>query len=414
MWYLKNTFLWFMGIMLVSMTHAATIHIGPKAQVKSINAALKRAKDGDTLIVNSGLYQEGNISINKSITLLGQNNPVIDGQGKYEPISVRAPYVKIEGFTVKNSGQSSLNDIAGIKIYNTEHVTISKNILDNNFFGVYAQNSKHCVISNNRITAYGVTEQMIGNGVHGWKCDSVQIEQNQITGHRDGVYLEFVTHSSISHNLSIRNLRYGLHFMFSHENGYFYNTFKHNGAGVAVMYTRSVRMEHNIFEENWGDAAYGLLLKDITDSNIESNSFILNTTGVYMEGSNRIQVKKNIFMGNGWAVRMQSNCSDNMLTNNNFIQNTFDLTTNGSLTLNHLVSNYWDKYEGYDLNRNGIGDIPYHPVSLFSVIVEKYPMAMILFRSFMVTLFDRTERALPSLTPENLKDEKPLIKALAL
>lgn len=94
------------------------------------------------------------------------------------------------------------------------------------------------------------------------------------------------------------------------------------------------------------------------------------------------------------------------------MQNTFDVATNGTMTLNHFERNYWDKYEGYDLNKDGIGDIPFRPVSLFSMLVERYPTMMILFRSFMVTLFDRTEKLLPSLTPEGLKDESPRIKSV--
>jgi nitrous oxidase accessory protein len=33
--------------------------------------------------------------------------------------------------------------------------------------------------------------------------------------------------------------------------------------------------------------------------------------------------------------------------------------------LMNLIENYWDKYEGYDLDKNKIGDIPYHPLSLY-------------------------------------------------
>ena len=94
------------------------------------------------------------------------------------------------------------------------------------------------------------------------------------------------------------------------------------------------------------------------------------------------------------------------------MQNTFDVATNGALSLNYFENNYWDKYEGYDLDKDGIGDIPFRPVSLFSMLVERYPSAMLLFRSFMVTLFDRTEKLLPSLTPESLKDEKPRMKSM--
>ena len=135
---------------------------------------------------------------------------------------------------------------------------------------------------------------------------------------------------------------------------------------------------------------------------------------IYAEGANRIHMEKNVFRSNGWALKMQASCSDIVLEKNNFIGNTFDVGTNGSLVMNRFINNYWDKYEGYDLNRDNIGDVPYRPVSMYSMIVEQNPPAMILFHSFIVSLMDKSEKVIPSLTPENLKDEHPLMKSLPL
>jgi nitrous oxidase accessory protein len=109
-------------------------------------------------------------------------------------------------------------------------------------------------------------------------------------------------------------------------------------------------------------------------------------------------------------MKIQASCMDIAVSKNNFVGNTFDIGTNGSLVLNTFNSNYWDKYEGYDLNHDKIGDIPYRPVSLYSMIVEQNPPAMMLFRSFITSLLDKTEKLIPSLTPENLKDNTPLMR----
>ncbi len=111
-------------------------------------------------------------------------------------------------------------------------------------------------------------------------------------------------------------------------------------------------------------------------------------------------------------MRMQANCMDNKIERNNFLGNTFDVSTNGSLTLNYFSQNYWDKYEGYDLNKDKLGDVPYRPLSLYSVIIEKNPPAMLLYRSFMISLLDKSEKIIPSLTPENFVDLQPLMKPL--
>ena len=395
-------------------TYANTIRVGIKQANTSIQMALLNAVRGDTILVEKGIYHEKNIVIKKSIILLGLDLPVLDGENKFEIISIKANGVVVDGFRIIHSGVSSIEDFAGIKIYNARDVIIRNNKLEDTFFGIYSQYGLNCIIEKNTLRSYSKQEQQTGNGIHCWKSDSMRIIANTITGHRDGIYFEFVTNSVIWRNISEKNLRYGLHFMFSNNDEYISNIFKDNGAGVAVMFSKNVKMIHNYFEENWGDGAYGLLLKEITDSYIETNRFVKNTIGIYMEGASRIQLEKNVFESNGWAMKIQASCMDVAVKNNNFVSNTFDVGTNGSLVLNTFNNNYWDKYEGYDLDKNKLGDIPYRPVSLYAMIIDQNPTAMILFRSFMASLLDKTEKILPTLTPEHLKDDHPLMKPLPL
>jgi nitrous oxidase accessory protein len=399
---------------MVSGIYAKTIRIGKRHPVNTIRQALLLAVNGDSLIVEQGVYHEKNLIISKSIFLIGINHPVLDGEKKYEIISVKANGVVVDGFTIRHSGISSIEDFAGIKIYSCRDVVIKNNILDDTFFGIYTQYGKNCTIEKNKLVSYSKEEQQSGNGIHCWKADSMRIIGNSISGHRDGIYFEFVTNSVIWRNIAEKNLRYGLHFMFSNNDAYISNVFTNNEAGVAVMYSNHVKMIHNYFEQNWGDGAYGLLLKEISDSHIETNHFIKNTIGIYMEGTSRIQLEKNVFESNGWAMKIQASCMEVAVVKNNFRGNTFDVGTNGNLVLNTFNNNYWDKYEGYDLNRDNLGDVPYRPVSLYAMIIEQNPPAMILFRSLMTSLLDKTEKILPSLTPENLKDINPLMKALPL
>ncbi len=400
--------------LLAQKAVASIIIVGAGQRFAQIKPALLACKAGDTVLVKNGFYKEGNIVIDKRICFFGENFPVIDGDKRFEVITIKSDSVVIRGFRVQHSGYATLDDPGGIKVQNSNYVVVENNRLYDNFFGVYIQYGKHCIIRNNVLVAFGKEEQQIGNGIHCWKSDSLQIIHNDITGHRDGIYFEFVTHSVVWRNISHGNIRYGLHFMFSNDDSYFSNVFRSNGAGVAVMFTKRVTMMNNTFEENWGDAAYGLLLKEISDSYIGGNFFHKNTSGIFMEGTSRIIVEKNGFTKNGWAMQVQASCMDNSITQNNFQANTFDIGTNGTVVLNTFDSNFWDKYEGYDLNRNGIGDVPYRPLTMFSVVVEKNPSAMLLFRSFLVTLLDRSEKIFPTLTPDNFIDNAPLMKALDL
>jgi nitrous oxidase accessory protein len=390
------------------------LHAGKDRSFKTIASAIGQAQPGDTVFVDAGLYHEHSLIIDKKLVLLGIGYPVLDGEHKYENVAIKANGVTFSGFKIINSGISSLNDIAGIKIYTRKYVSVTGNQLDNCFFGIYSEYCTSCLIKGNTLTGRQAEEQQSGNGIHCWKSDSMQIIANTITGHRDGIYFEFVTNSLIWRNSAIGNIRYGLHFMFSSNDTYAVNIFENNGAGVSVMFSKQVKMFHNYFRENWGDGSYGILLKEISDSYIDGNTFENNTSGIFIEGASRVEMYKNTFRNNGWALKIQASCMDIVVKNNNFKGNTFDVGTNGSLVLNNFDYNYWDKYEGYDLNRDKIGDIPYRPVSMFSMLVEKNPPAMILFRSLITALMDKSEKIIPSLTPENLKDNHPYMNPVQL
>jgi nitrous oxidase accessory protein len=385
-----------------------TWEVSMNGTVSSIRQAVVRASPGDTILVEPGIYLEKGLLIDKALVLRGIGQPVLDGQGKYEIVSIKSDNVTLEGFCIRHSGYSGWKDIAAVRLYGVKNAHILGNILEDTFFGIYSQNTDNCSIEGNILSSNGNNKS--GNGIHCWHCNRMHITGNQITRHRDGIYFEFVTNSLIRNNRSYQNVRYGLHFMFSHNDRYEGNTFQHNEAGVSVMFSHGVDMEGNTFEENLGGGAYGILLKEISDSRIQGNHFIRNTIGIYMEGTTRVGVAKNTFIGNGWAMKVQASCSEDTITHNNFTGNTFDVATNGTLVLNTFDRNYWDKYEGYDLNHDGIGDIPYHPVSMYAMIAEKNPAVMMLFHSFMVSVLDKSEKVVPSITPVNLIDHQPAMK----
>lgn len=377
---------------------------------QSIQKAVDKALPGDTLMVSSGTYPQSGIVIRKSLSIIGEDYPVLDGKMEGNVLVIAADNVTVQGFKIINTGKSNMDDSAGIKFFDSKNCVVKDNILENTFFGLHFSNSSGLTIIGNKIHSGAVREFEVGNGIHLWKCKNSFIGNNQVSGHRDGIYLEFVTNTQAKENLIQKNMRYGLHFMFSHDNSYIRNTFKNNGAGVAVMYTKNVLMKENRFEENWGSSAYGILLKDISDSEVIGNIFLKNTVGIYMEGSSRIEFTGNTFRENGWALKLMASCDQNTFKGNNFTQNTFDMSSNGSVVLNTITENYWDKYEGYDLDKDYVGDVPYRPINLYSVIVEKIPAAVILWRSFLVTLLDRMEKILPTMTPDQMIDQSPKMR----
>ncbi|MGB5237860.1 MAG: NosD domain-containing protein, partial [Flavobacteriaceae bacterium] len=216
----------------------------------------------------------------------------------------------------------------------------------------------------------------------------------------------------IENNISSHNVRYGLHFMFSNNDSYRGNTCEDNGAGVAVMFSKHINMSGNTFKKNWGTASFGLLLKEINDAEIIGNTFQENTIGISIEGSNRIEYRNNEFISNGWALKVRGACYTNTFTDNNFLYNSFDISYNSKINDNIFEQNYWSNYSGYDLDKDGIGDVPYRPVKLFSYIVNRTPETIVLLRSLFMDIIDFSEKVSPVFTPDNLLDPKPRMKRL--
>ena len=403
-----------LSLLLAQPAFCTTILVGKTQVIASLKKGIEAAKDGDTILLQKGIYKEGNIVITKSIRLIGIDKPVLDGENKYEILTVSGSVILIRGIHFINAGYSNMNEYAAINLVDAENVIIENNSIEHCYFAIHVANSRYCLISNNTVTGTPKTEQTSGNAIHLWKCNNMVIEDNDVQGHRDGIYFEFVTHSFVTGNKSHNNIRYGLHFMFSNNDSYIDNHFSDNGAGVAVMYSHHVVMLRNTFNHNWGSNAYGILLKEISDAQIMKNNFTENTMAILMESTNRIDIARNDFNNNGWAFRIQASCNENTIAFNNFNGNTFEVATNGTMMLNKFYHNYWDKYEGYDMNKDGFGDVSYHPVSMYSMVVEQNPNSVILLRSFMVSLLDKAEKAIPSLTPELLIDEQPFMRRIEL
>jgi nitrous oxidase accessory protein len=390
-----------------------TLTVCKSCEFTSIKEAIFKAEDFDTILVKKGNYKEYDIIIDKPLTLLGEDLPVIDGELKGEIIRITADNVTVDGLFIINVGVSYTEDYAAIRVERSKNFVIQNVVLENLFFGIYLEKSSYGKVYHNKIIGDAVEEYNSGNGIQLWHSNHIVIENNYVENVRDGIYLEFSDDCLIKNNVSVENLRYGLHFMFSNDDVYRDNTFENNGAGVAVMFSKKIKMLNNTFRKNWGSASYGMLLKEINDAEIIGNTFEENTIGINIEGTNRIVYKNNNFINNGWAIKVRGACYANDFINNNFLYNSFDLAYNSKLNDNKFEHNYWSNYTGYDLDKNGVGDIPFRPVKLFSYVVNRTPEAIILLRSLFIDIIDFSEKVSPVFTPDNLMDNAPKMKMIA-
>lgn len=400
-----------LALLFINYNYAKTIEVCADCAVKTIKEGVTLAQDGDTVLVKKGIYKEVDIAINKAISIQGENQPTIDATGQQISIfSCQTDNFTISGFKFINVGMSYTKEIAAVFTSHCTGFTLSNNVIEDCFYAFIMQRAHSGLLLNNKVYGKAVEETSSGNGFHIWKSDDMNIIGNLVQGMRDGIYLEHVTCSLITKNISKNNIRYGLHFMFSHNNTFFQNEFRENGAGVAVMFSKHITMYENTFHYNWGTASYGLLLKEIYDAEIYDNIFDKNTIGINIDGCNRINYFHNDFIQNGWALRFTGGCYTNIFVENNFMFNAFDLSYNSRLNDNSFNTNYWSEYTGYDIDKNGVGDVPHRPVKLFNYVVNKTPESLILLNSLFVDIINFSEKVSPVFTPDNLKDSKPMMK----
>ncbi|WP_310571440.1 nitrous oxide reductase family maturation protein NosD [Gemmatimonas sp.] len=388
----------------------ATTATASGTTVRTVTEAIRVVSRNGVVRVRAGVYIEPTLVIRQPLTLEGERGAILDGGGVREILVVGADSVTVRGMTFRNTGSSQATDRAALRVVEAAGCLIEGNTFTNTLFGIYLQRASACLVRRNVLDGMAGSQTVTGNGLHLWSSRDIVLEDNVIRGHRDGIYFEFVTNSRVRRNLSTGSHRYGLHFMFSDSCRYEDNTFRANESGVAVMYSKRVQITGNTFERNRGSAAYGLLLKEITDSEVRGNRFIENSIALHLEGASRNAVIDNDFVRNGWAVRVLADAQDNVLRGNAFSGNVFDVGTNSRRNYSTFTGNWWDRYAGYDLDHDGRGDVTHAPVRLFALLVEQSPAALVLTRSLLVDLLDIAERVVPALTPETLRDASPLMR----
>jgi parallel beta-helix repeat protein len=140
----------------------------------TIEKAVKVALPGDTIIVKEGIYKEGEIEINKTITILAEGEVVIDGCEKMEhALIIRADEVTVSGFTMQNfrkewgyytdssilifaycckiTKNKILNNSRGIWIKEGGLNIISENYLFNNTLGIAVSSARNSITKNRLI-----------------------------------------------------------------------------------------------------------------------------------------------------------------------------------------------------------------------------------------------------------------------
>jgi len=403
-------------LLAVRSLTAATLVVGHGGDYSSVRDAIAGATAGDTIRVESGTYP-GSLVLDKPLTLMGVGKPVIHGDERGSVITVLADGCTIRGFILERSGGMLVKEDSGILLHSSGNF-VEENELRDVLFGIYFFASSRNIVTGNVIHGrawLGVGER--GSCIHIYNSSENTITGNTISETRDGMYLQYASHSTIRGN-RVSDVRYGLHYMYSDDNTFEDNSFSRNIAGAAIMYSQRITFRHNRFVHNRGVSSFGILFQEAENCVAEDNVFVDNAVGIFMEALRGTVFRRNLIAANDTALRIFSSATGNTFEANNFIDNLSPVEVIGRSTDTHWSGaqsgNYWSEYDGYDLNADGVGDVPFKIQNIFQHLEGDYPRIRIYLYSPASQALAAADKAFPVFEGSREFDRRPLMKPVAL
>lgn len=384
----KLTFLFF----IITMSLMAVPQVGSAAN--DLQQMIDLLEDGDRLQLENKTY-EGNITIDKSIEVIGQKNTVIKGNGTGNVISIHAPNVTIRNIAVTGGSmnRNSSEEYAGIKLY-SDHNVIDGVIIKHSFHGIYLSQSHHNIIENSQVTGVGKGEIAgQGNGLHIYYSNDNLLKNNIVKGSRDGMFFDYANENEIVDN-TISNTRYGLHYMYSDDNFFKGNTFTMNTGGAAIMHSNGIRLEKNRFIFNFGHKSFGLLLLSSRDTTILDNTFSLNQRGLYIDQATGSVIKHNQILKNQIGIELWASSNEQIFSLNEIEENTIPVASLGGEGRNSWsengIGNHWGKsFPMLDLNQDGIGDESIVYQSSLHELIEDQELVYLFLKSPAIAIYEK-------------------------
>ena len=389
-------------LLLFLFVFSITFCINPEKNIaaENLQAMIDSLEEGAVLKLEDKTY-EGNIVINKELTLIGKANTVIKGDGTGNVISIKAPNVTLKKLTVTNSGmdRNSPEEYAGIKIHTNGNV-VDHIKITHSFHGIYLSQAHENKIAHVEIKGMGKGEIAAqGNGIHVYYANHNLLSHNTIEGTRDGMFFEYGNKNE-SYENSISDTRYGLHYMYSDENIFKSNTFTMNTGGAAVMNSNRLLLEDNHFIVNYGNQSFGLLLLQANDNQIKNNTFYMNQRGIYIDQATRNTIQGNKISQNQIGIELWASSNEQVFSGNLITENTIPAVTIGGTG----ETNFWS-YEGKgndwgnsfpltDLNQNGIGDFPITYRSSLYQLIEDQELSYLFLKSPALAIYEKMNAAL--------------------
>ncbi len=396
------------------------------ADTDPLVAQLRAAAPGATVVVPSGTHHV-HLTLSRPVVLKGQPGAILDGDGTGSVLRIDAPDVTVENLVIRGSGRDLTAMDSGIYAEKSANgARILDNQIDDSLFGMWLNGPSGITVRGNRVR--GLASLLAadrGDGIHLWSVHHSTVADNDVSFARDGIYVYVSNHDLIADN-HVSDLRYGFHYMFSNDNVLRGNRTERTRGGFAVMQSNRLVIENNVSE---GDSNYGFLMNFITHSTIDGNRAIRVASeegyvtggsavlggdgkGLFAYNCNHNVIRDNLFADNGIGIHLTAGSTDNRVYGNAFVNNRIQVRYGNRRQEEWSWQgrgNYWSGYIGWDLNGDGIGDVPFVPNSDMDRLLWIYPNARLLMNSPAVETLRWVQQQFPVFEHPHVQDSHPLM-----
>lgn len=373
--------------------------------------AISDARPGDTLRLAAGVHK-GPITLDKTLTLEGAPDAIIDGGGNAQVVVITQPNSILRGLTIRNSGRSLATEDSGVFVTKASIGTIiENNIVRGSLIGIYLKGAKNAIVRGNKI--YGLSDMRVnerGNGIQIWSSPGAVVEDNEIRDGRDGIFVTTSKRNIFRRNFFERT-RIAVHYMYTNNSEVSENVSQGNHVGYALMYSKKLKVNDNV---SLDDRDHGILLNYANRSVLERNIVKDGKTKcVFIYNSSKNAFRQNHFEGCGVGIHFTAGSERNLFSENAFIANRHQVKYVGTRWLDWSDNgrgNYWSDNAAFDLNGDGLADTPYKPNDMIDEILWAYPTAKLLLNSPAVRTLRWAQRKFPALYPGGVVDSAPLMQ----
>ena len=387
---------------------------------EDLTAVLDRVPRRGCVQLAPGVY-DGSLILKKAVTLRGELGAVIRGGDR--AVTIAASRVRLENLTIEGEGRVLSEHHAAVFLNKfTHHVTLKNVTLKSPAYGVFGEGVGTVTMEASRVIGdqnRPMTSR--GDGFYMKSSQGVIVKNSEFEHVRDGVYFES-TEGCLAEGNRFSDAQYGVHFMYTKNDEARGNFVTASAGGVAVMSTRRATVVDNRVTSG---TEFGILLNvadgctvknnTLTDIHNPDGDMSVNSEGkalfIYGAGANLIAYNR--FEKSDIGADVALGGEGSRVFGNSFTGNMVPVRYVGKKPLTWTegsVGNFWGESVVWDLDGDGVGDLPYQPNDSLDRLFWLYPEARFLAESPVVFLLRRLTAGLALDAGKGITDTRPLVK----